>query len=85
MFRHKAPKTIPARALDLALGGMKIAGPCADMIGKPATIVLPRHGRTLKGRICWAGASMAGVRFTVPLATADLAALLTERSPPPRD
>jgi hypothetical protein len=71
-------RQIAARVVDLALGGMRIEAPCDDLAGKPATIIMTRAERTLKGRICWTSGTAAGIRFAVPLASQDLAALVAD-------
>lgn len=72
-------ESFAVRVVDLALGGMKIEADCAHLVGKPATILLDRHDKPLRGRICWTTVSTAGFRFAAPLATQDLVALLKDK------
>ncbi|MHA6722407.1 hypothetical protein [Sphingomonas sp. RS2018] len=68
---------IDTETVDIALGGVKLAGVDADLPVDPARIELP-GGCTLHGRLRWNNAGVAGFQFVTPISQQHLSTLLDQ-------
>jgi hypothetical protein len=67
---------VAATAVDLALGGMKLADVPGVPIGTPVVVAVVGGTLALRGRICWQASGALGVRFSTPLTAGQLAEIL---------
>ena len=67
---------VDAALRDIALGGARIEHVVPARVG--TLVVLLVGSLSLSGRVCWKRGGATGIRFTRPLAAAELAALLAD-------